>query len=79
MRFTISPLGPRNPIPHRLRGDLEDLRRIGETFEEDSGDWDEDEDGGGVYSFRGWADACPSYSRLALREEHGVFERLRPR
>ena len=44
---------------------MEDLRRIGETFDEDSGDWDEDGDGDGVYGFRGWLDACARVSVLA--------------
>ena len=44
---------------------MEDLRRIGETFDQDSGDWDEDGDGDGVYGFRGWLDACTRISVLA--------------
>ena len=44
---------------------MKDLRRIGEAFDEDSGDWDLDGDGDGVYGFRGWADACTHISVLA--------------
>jgi hypothetical protein len=44
---------------------MEDLRRIGEMVGEDSGDWDEDGDGDGVYRFRGWLDACTRTSVLA--------------
>ena len=67
MRLTLSPLGPRNPIPRRLREDMEDLRNIGESFSESEGDWDEDGDGDGVYSFRGWTDACDRGSLLAQK------------
>jgi hypothetical protein len=59
---------------------MEDLRRIGETFDEDSGDWDEDGDGDGVFSFRGWVDACPHTSVLAggdsIPEDPSMYLRL---
>lgn len=56
LRFTLSVDYPRNPLPYKLKSDMEDLNQLGERLEES--DREEDGDVNGVYTFHDWTKAC---------------------